>query len=130
MKKSKKKPKVKIDSYGRYSKWERGSRELPKILEFTETIRALEGNEFGMVLHITGGKGARLHYCIKHPPFIGSNGKVAPDFIGEYLVSSNDYRFFIGDSIWLPVEDKVGKWVISVEFEGNTVAEKTFEITM
>lgn len=128
MKKSRKHPKIKIESYGRYSKWNRGSRDLPKILEFTDTIKSEEGNEFGMILHITAGKGAKIQYCIQHPPFKDANGNVEPDFTGEYLVSTNDYKFYIGDCIWLPVEDKTGKWVISVEFEGKVVAEKVFNV--
>lgn len=126
MKKSKKHPKIKIESYGLYSKWMRGSRELPKIREFAQTIKAEEGNEFGMILHITSGKGAKINYRIQHPPFRDVKGEIEPDFTGEYLVNSNNYRFYIGDCIWLPVEDKVGKWIVSVEFEGKVVAEKTF----
>lgn len=126
MKKSKKHPKIKIESYGLYSKWMRGSRELPKIKEFAQMIKAEEGNEFGMILHITSGKGAKINYRIQHPPFRDVEGEIEPDFTGEYLVNSNNYRFYIGDCIWLPVEDKVGKWIVSVEFEGKVVAEKTF----
>lgn len=128
MKKSKKHPKIKIDSYGQYSKWDRGSRELPKIKAFTQTIKAEEGNEFGMILHITSGKGAKIYYRIQHPPFRDATGNIEPDFTGEYLVNSNDYKFYIGDCIWLPVDDKVGKWVVSVEFEGKIVAEKEFMV--
>jgi hypothetical protein len=128
MKKSKKNPKIKIESFGRYSKWERGSRELPKILEFTNIIKSEENVEFGMILHISSGKGSKLQYCIQHPPFKDAKGNVEPDFTGEYLVNTNNYKFYIGDCIWLPLEDKVGKWIVSVEFEGKVVAEKVFEV--
>lgn len=127
---SKRKPKIKIDSFGRYSRWERGSRELPKILEFTNQIEAIEGNEFGMVLYITGGRGACLEYCIKHPPFKDKNGNTEPDFTGAYVIKSNDHKFYIGDSIWLPVEDKVGTWKILVKHEGKVIAEKGFRIIL
>lgn len=130
MKKSKKHPKIKIESYGRYSKWNRGSKELPHIMEFTDTILSEEGNEFGMILHISGGKGAKLDYCIKHPDFTDANGNLEPDFTGTYLVNSNDFKFFIGDCIWLPVEDKVGNWTIQVEFEGKVVAEHIFKVIL
>lgn len=130
MKKSKKHPKIKVESFGRYSKWKRGSKELPKILEFTHTIKSEEGNEFGFILHITGGKGAKLDYCIQHPPFTDAHGNLEPDFVGTYHVNTNDYKFFIGDCIWLPLEDKVGDWIVSVEFEGKTVAEHVFKVVI
>ena len=126
----KKKPVIKIESYGRYSQWDRGSKDIPHILEFTEEIKAEEGNEFGMVLYIKGGKGIRLDYCIKHPPFTDKDGNVEPDFVGEYYVNSNDHKFYIGDCIWLPITDKTGKWVITVELEGSLVAQKSFLVTL
>jgi len=123
-----KKPEIKIESYGRYSKWENGSKKLPSVLEFTNVIEAFEGNEFGMILRIKRGKGLKLEYCIKHPPFLCDDGKVAPDFIGEYFVNSNDFQFYIGDCIWLPYDDKIGNWEIKVYHEDRIIAEKTFEI--
>ena len=126
----KKQLKIKIETFGRYSKWDRNSRKLPEIIEFTNTIEAIEGNEFGMVLRILGGKGLKLDFCIKHPPFRDSEGKPEPDFIGEHYVSSNDYRFYIGDCIWLPVEDKAGIWELFVSFQGNIVASKTFRVVL
>lgn len=130
VKKSKKHPVIKVESYGRYSKWERGSRELPKIKEFTTTIKSTEGNEFGMILHISGGKGAKINYCIKHPPFKDKNGNIEPDFIGQVIVPSNNYQFYIGDCIWLPVEDKAGTWEVIVESEGKLFASKKFDIIL
>lgn len=124
----KKKPIIILESYGRYSKWERGSRELPKILEFTNIIEAVEGNEFGLVLKIKGGKGIKLDYFIKHPPFKNKTGMIEPDFTGEYFVNSNYYEFYIGDCIWLPVEDKVGKWEIIVFHEGEKIAFQEFKV--
>lgn len=124
------KPEMKIDSYGRYTKWEHGSKKLPKILDFTNTIEANEGNEFGMILRIKGGKGLKLNYCIKHPPFPNAEGNPEPDFLGEYYVNSNNFKFYIGDCIWHPLEDKVGAWEILVFHEGNTIASKSFQIIM
>jgi hypothetical protein len=128
MKKSKKHPKITIESFGLYTKWDRESKALPKILEFTNTIRSEEGIEFGMILHITHGKGSKLNYRIKHPPFTDSESNIEPDFTGTYLINTNDYKFYIGDCIWLPLADKVGDWIIQVEFEGNVIAEKTFKV--
>ena len=59
MKKSKKKFEVVIESYGLYTQWRSSSRELPKIIEFTNIIRAYAGNEFGMILRIKKGKTKR-----------------------------------------------------------------------
>jgi hypothetical protein len=126
----KKKPDIRIDTYGRYSAWDTSTKELPEILEFTETIEAAEGNEFGMVLRIRGGKGLKLAFCIKHPPFIGKRGKPEPDFTGEYYVNSNDFRFFIGDGIRPPAEDKAGKWEIFVYFEGEIIASRSFQVIL
>lgn len=128
MKKSKKRPKIKVESFGRYTPWNRESKDLPKILEFTNTIKSEDGNEFGMILHITGGKGSKLDYRIVHPTFRNANGDIETDFTGNYLVNTNDYKFFIGDCIWLPVEDKVGEWIVQVEFEGKLIAEQKFNI--
>lgn len=126
----KKKPKIKLESFGRYSKWEKDSRQLPKILEFTNTIEAVEGNEFGLILKIERGKGIKLHYIIKHPPFRNEKGKPEPDFTGEYFVNSNQHEFYIGDCIWLPVKDKVGIWEIIVYHEGRIIASQVFKIIL
>jgi hypothetical protein len=128
MKKSRKHPKIKIESFGRFSNWNRTSKELPQILEFTNTIKAKQGNEFGIILHISAGKGTKLDYCIKHPPFKDMKGNIEPEFTGTYFINSNDYRFYIGDCIWLPVEDKIGPWEILVEWEGEIIAQQIFEV--
>ena len=128
MKRSHKKLKAEIESYGLYSKWDRESRELPKIIEFTTHIEGKADNEFGMVLRILKGKGASIKYCIKHPPFKDNEGNIEPDFTGEYLVTSNDYRFYIGDCIWEPVEDKKGIWEILVYYIDEIVASKKFDV--
>jgi len=125
-----KKPEIKVESYGRYSKCECGSKKLPSVLEFTNTSKALKGNEFGMILRIKRGKGLKLIDYIKHPSFLNDDGTIAPDFIGEYFVNSNDFQFYIGDSIWLPVEDKIGIWEIIVYQEGKAVASRSFEIVL
>ncbi len=125
-----KKPLIKTESYGRYSAWDRNSRELPQILEFTNIIQAIEGNEFGMILKIEGGKGMKLDYCIKHPPFRDAAGRIEPDFTGEYYVNTNNYSFYLGDCIWLPVEDKTGIWEVSIAYEGKILASQTFEVVL
>jgi hypothetical protein len=125
---SKKKPKIKLESFGRYSKWERGSKHLPKIIEFTQIIEATEGNEFGLVLSIEGGKGMKLEYIVKHPPFKNDTAMIEPDFTSDYYVNSNHNEFYIGDCIGLPVEDKVGIWNIIVYHKDQEIAAQTFEV--
>ncbi len=128
MKKSNKKFELKIESYGLYSKWNRNSRKLPEILKFTNDIKAEPETEFGMILHIKKGKGVKLDFVIEHPAFLDKNGKLALEFTGEHMVTSNDYYFFIGDSIWEPVEDKCGFWAIHVFHKKIEVAQKQFNI--
>jgi hypothetical protein len=81
-------------------------------------------------LKIEGGKGIKLDYIIKHPPFKNEVGVLEPDFTGEYYINSNYHVFYIGDCIWLPAEDKVGTWEIIVYHEGTIIASQIFQITL
>lgn len=130
MKKSKKKFEVIIESYGLYTKWRSSSRELPKIIEFTNIIRAYAGNEFGMILRIKKGKGVKLDYYVRRPVLKDGSDIVENDFTGKHIIRSNNYKFFVGDCIDHPVEDKIGKWIISIYSEGILLAEKTFSVVM
>ncbi len=113
-------------SYGEYSKWDRKSREIPKILNFTTEIKAEIGTEFGFVLHIKNGKGETLEFKIDHPPFTDDEGKVRPAFTGEQFIRTNDFEFYLGDCIWEPLEDKLGKWELTAYYNGKVVANKVF----
>ena len=117
-----------LASYGIYSEWDGDAKTLPKIREFSRTVPALPGTEFGYVLKIRKGKGKKLTFCIEHPPFLGSDGQVAPPFTGEVYVRTNDWDFFLGDSVWEPVSDKVGAWRLITRLEGEVIADETFEI--
>lgn len=123
-----KKVDFKLESYGRYTKWDRDSKELPKIREFTTTIQAEEDVEFGCILNIKKAKGQLISFTINHPKFLDSRGEVAAPFTGEYYVSSNNFRFFIGDRVWLPIENKRGSWEIIVKLEGKTILKKDFRL--
>ena len=116
-------PTIKIFSYGEYSKWEKGSREIPKILNFATKIEAEIGTEFGYVLHIKNGKGKTLTFIIDHPQFTDESGKISPPFTGEQFIRTNDFEFYLGDCIWEPLNDKLGKWEITTFFEGKIVAK-------
>ncbi|MGL5787379.1 MAG: DUF3859 domain-containing protein [Bacteroidales bacterium] len=126
---AKKKIDIKIKSYGIYSQWDRTSRELPKLRKVTTEIPAELDIEFGYILHIKGAKGTLIEFEIIHPPFIDvKTGEVAPAFVGEHYVNSNDWMFFLGDTIWEPVDDKKGIWDIRTFADGKEVAFKRFMI--
>jgi hypothetical protein len=125
---ARKKPEVRMVSYGLYTPFEKGSKELPHVLEFTETVPARVGVEFGYILEIRKARGATLSYTIEHPPFRDEDGNVIPPFEGDQIINANDYQFFLGDTLWPPVEDKTGEWTLRTAIDGETVAEKTFNI--
>jgi hypothetical protein len=121
-------PKVEVLSYGQYTTWDRESKELPQLLEMTEKVEARIDAEFGMIVEITGAKGRYLNYRIDHPPFADKNGNIAPPFEGSHQVRSTPFQFFLGDTIWAPVEDKRGEWKMSIFFEDQLVASKVLQI--
>ncbi len=121
-------PEVEIISYGEYTRWEQKGKDLPELIRLTEKVPAETGVEFGMVVEISHGKGRYLQYRIEHPPFKDDKGEVMSPFEGEYQVRANPYRFFLGDTIWPPVEDKKGIWTLSVYFNDTLVAEKSIRV--
>jgi hypothetical protein len=117
-----------IYSYGEYAKWDRESREIPRILNFATTIEAETGTEFGYVLHIKQGKGETIKYKIEHPPFKNENDEIVPPFEGEEFIRTNDYRFYLGDCIWEPLNDKLGDWELTTYHNGKVVVHKLFKV--
>lgn len=122
---AKKKISTELYSYGVYSRWDRGTKELPKLMDITDQIPLELDIEFGYVIRIKGAKGKRVQYTINHPPFKNENGKIEPPFTGEYFINSNDYEFFLGDTIWAPIEDKKGEWSLTTWLEGKIIAQKS-----
>ncbi len=122
------KPFIKIFNFGRYTTWNKTSRELPKILEYTQTIEAINGNEFGIIIDVKDAKSKVLDFVIKHPPIKDDNGNLLPQFKGHLFVKTHNTQFFVGDGIWLPVEDKVGAWEVLVYMDGKLEVSKKFEI--
>lgn len=116
-------------SYGIYSTWDSKSKALPKIKEFTTQVTAEVDVEFGFILNIKKAKGEKIRYCIYHPGITTDDGEVLDPFDGEEYVGNNDWNFYLGDTIWLPVENKIGKWRMTVELKGQIIAEKTFDLT-
>lgn len=115
-----------LASWGIYSEWDRDAKTLPKIRKFGHTVPALLGIEFGYVLKVKKGKGKKLTFCIEHPPFLDTDGEVTPPFTGEVYVRTNDWDFFLGDTVWEPVSDKVGPWRLTIRMEGEVIADETF----
>ena len=124
----KRKPEIRIRSYGIYSDWDAKTKTLPRIEEFTTRVPATIDIEFGFIINIKWAKNSELDYCIDHPGILDDLGKRRSPFDGSVYVKTNDWDFYLGDTIWEPIKDKLGPWRMSVEMEGKLVAEKTFEI--
>lgn len=124
----KKKPEATMHSYGLYDGWDRGSKELPNLLEITTEIEAALDVEFGYILRIRNARNSRITFRIEHPPFKGDNRETAPPFVGELYVKNNDYRFFLGDTVWAPVEDKRGAWRLITWLDGEKVADEILNL--
>jgi hypothetical protein len=122
---AKKRPTVEMHSYGRYEKWNRESKELPNLVAISNEITAELDVEFGYILRIRNARNGKITFRIEHPAFKDSSGKTAPPFDGELYVKTNDYRFFLGDTIWSPIEDKRGEWRLITWLDGEKVADKT-----
>jgi len=122
------KPNIEIANYGRYTAWNKTSREMPKLLKYTSTIEAVDGNEFGVIINVDNLKGEILGFIIKHPPIRNKNGNLLPQFKGELHVNSNHTQFFVGDGIWLPIEDKIGEWEVIILHKNKQVVSKKFNI--
>jgi hypothetical protein len=59
--------------------------------------------------------------------------KTLAPFDGEIYVRSNDWHFYLGDTIQLlcPInglESNLGEWRMVLEMQGKTIAEKTFNV--
>ena len=122
---AKKKADVTMHSHGVYDGWDRESKELPNLVKITTEIKAELDVEFGYVLRIRSARNSKIFFRIEHPPFKDTEGNTAPPFEGELYVKTNDFRFFLGDTVWAPVEDKRGAWRLITWLDGEKVADKT-----
>lgn len=125
---AKKKPVIKIRTYGIHSKWDTKSKELPKVKEFTTDIPAQIDIEFGLNINIQNARGKKIFYCIDHPGILDDNGKIRSPFTGEVHITNNNWDFYLGDTIWAPIEDKCGLWQMTIELDDKVIADKTFNI--
>lgn len=124
---------VEMTSYGVYSTWDSRSKQLPKVKDFTTQVIADEAVEFGFIVNIKKAKGAVIQYCIEHPGVLGKKGQVLEPFDGEEHVGSNDWEFYLGDTIQLLCSDggfesNLGPWRMFIEMNGKIIAEKTFHL--
>lgn len=122
------KPNIEIANYGRYTTWNKKSRELPKLIKYTTTIPAVDGYEFGITINVDNLKGKVLDFIIKHPELKREDGSLMPQFKGELYVNTNHTQFFVGDGIWLPIDDKIGEWEIVIMYQRKVAVSKKFEI--
>jgi len=125
---AKRKREIRIRTYGIYTKWDSDSKNLPKVAEITNSVRAVVDVEFGFVASIRGAKNERLEYRIDHPGILDAEGNRRPPFDGVVYVKANDWNFYLGDTIWEPIADKLGPWHMSIRLGGEVVAEKTFQL--
>ncbi|EDQ02548.1 hypothetical protein KT99_18562 [Shewanella benthica KT99] len=84
--------------------------------------------EFGFITWIKKAKNQKLRYCIYHPDIPDADGNIRPPFDGEAYVKENDWKFYLGDTIWAPAHNKVGRWRMTLELKGKVIAEKTFKV--
>lgn len=127
---AKQKVSVNIVNYGLYDGWNRESKELPRFLKFTSEIPVRHDIEFGYILEINGAKRKKLTFEIEHPPHMHApEGHLLPDvFTGEVIIPQNEYRFFLGDTVWKPFEEKYGPWRLKTFIDGKLVADKTLDL--
>lgn len=117
-----------ITSCGIYEKWNEDSKDLPKIKKFTTDVPAEINIEFGFIINIKKGKGKRITFHIYHPDIPDKKGNVMPPFSEDVYIRDNNWNFYLGDTIWAPIHDKTGNWRMTIECEGQLIADKTFII--
>jgi hypothetical protein len=125
-----KKPLIEFYSHGIYETWDRSSRTIPKLKRITTNIPIEPDVEFGYVLKIRKAKGSRLTFVIQHPPFPDEDGDIALPFEGTEYITSNDWSFFLGDTVWPPFENKAGKWELITTLDGKEIARKRFNLIL
>lgn len=130
---AKRSPVVEMLSYGIYKEWDSKSKQLPKIQEFTTKVPADEEIEFGYIVNIKKAKGEVIEFCIQHPGVKGKKGQTLEPFTGDMHVGSNDWDFYLGDTIQLldPIngyESNIGKWRMTISMNHKVIADKTFDV--
>ncbi len=101
---------------------EKQGKALPKLVRFTDEIPCELGVEFGYILRIRNARGLKLTFQIDHPPFSNE------PFTGMEHIPLNDWKFFLGDTTWEPIEDKAGEWRIRTWIDGDLVSDRTLTL--
>lgn len=127
---AKKKPEVKLRSWGVYTPLDPNSKELPQLIKMTRDIPCELDIEFGYIVNIKKAKNRKLQYCIYHPNIPDEDGNPLPPFDGEVYIKQNDWDFFIGDTIWKPIENKQGPWRITLAIDGQLIADETLTLIL
>jgi hypothetical protein len=125
---AKKKPAIRILTYGIHSKWDAKSKALPKVLEFTTQIPAEIDIEFGLIINVKSARGKKAFYSIYHPGIHDEFGELRAPFTGEVHITNNDWSFYLGDTIWAPIDDKCGDWRMTIRLDNKVIADKTFHV--
>ncbi len=119
-----------MTSFGIYTQWDERSSALPKLIEPTTDIPCREDIEFGFIVNVKQAKNEQLTFTIFHPDIPDSEGAIRPPFTDVVYVRNNNWDFYLGDTIWLPIENKVGHWRMTLEHRGKVIAEKTFIVEL
>ena len=75
-----------------------------------------------------GGKGKKITYCIYHPNIKDEQGKIRAPFSGDVYIKDNSWHFYLGDTIWEPLHNKLGNWRMTIECDKKIIADKTFSL--
>ncbi len=124
----KRKPEIRMRTYGIYTKWDSESKELPKIREITTRVPAELHIEFGFIIQVKGAKNQELYYCINHPGILDSEGRRREPFDGTVYVKSNEWDFYLRPTIRQPITDTLWYCHMCLDLNVEKVEEKTSEV--
>lgn len=49
-------------------------------------------------------------------------------FEGTEYIKNNDWHFYLGDTLWQPINNKIGDWRMTIELNSKIIADKTFSV--
>lgn len=121
-------PKARIRTYGIYTQWDSTEKSLPECTKIATQIPAVVDIEFGMTVNVRGGKNVPLVFRIDHPGIMDDKGIRRPPFTGTVHAKTNDWDFFLGDTIWLPLKDKIGPWKLTLEWNQTELVSQILDV--
>lgn len=119
---------TKILAVGLFDGFDETNKKLPKIIEYTKHLIAEVDKEFGLIVNIKRAKGKTINWRIQHPGIVDELGEVRPPFQGSEFIKNNDWSFYLGDTLWEPLDDKGGDWRMTIELEGQLIADETCDV--